>query len=105
MKRIFGLVASPGQVFSPLGLSVRAAELLAVFVLCHLAGLRDYTCVLCGTPPSPGAAGALQAGLGVGYVVLYICATVLAPVMLLAALLLRAARRAEHIHGGPTDAA
>ncbi len=66
-------------------LLVIAVVLLAAFAILHACGFRDDTSVLSGGPASSGAAG-------VAYVVAYFGAIVIAPVLLLAAVVLRLAR-------------
>ena len=64
---------------------VRAAWILAAYAFFHLLGFRDYTCVFCGTSPSgdPGDQAAIL--LGIVYVVLYVSAVVVAPVLVMGA--------------------
>ncbi|HUS63863.1 MAG TPA: hypothetical protein VMZ28_04930 [Kofleriaceae bacterium] len=74
---------------TPAGLLGRAAILLAAFGACHLAGWRDLTSVLSGTPP-----GSTLAALGgVLYLVFYFAAVIGVPVLIIAAGLLKVALR------------
>jgi len=73
----------PGKLLTPRGLLLRAVVLVLLFAVAHLAGLREHTGVFSG-----GAVGALPAALGATYAVLYLAAVVVAPVLVLAALLL-----------------
>lgn len=66
-------------------LLVIAAVSLATFAILHACGFRDDTSVLSGAPASSAAAG-------VAYVAAYFGAIVIAPVLLLAAAVLRLAR-------------
>ena len=66
------------------GLLLRAALFIAAFALCELAGLRDCTGFLSGTHPGPWGRRP-TALLGSFYLVMYLGATVLAPILLLAA--------------------
>lgn len=74
------------------GLVLRAAALVAVYAVCHIAGLRDYTSIICGTEPPPGSPAWLMI-LGPVYIAAYLGFTVVAPILLIAAALLAAARR------------
>ena len=65
------------------GLLMRVLLLTAFFMVCHLAGLRAYTSVLCGMQ-----AGGLTAVFGAVYIVAYLGFVVVAPIFLIAALLL-----------------
>jgi hypothetical protein len=74
---------------TPAGLLKRAAIVAAAFLVCHLAGWRELTSVLSGTPP-----GSTLAALGgVLYLVSYFAAVIVAPVLVIAAGLLRLALR------------
>ncbi len=87
MNRYFKVTAPMHEIFSPKGLIVRAAVLSAVFLICHLIGLREFTTILCGTYPST-IMPVLAAGLGFVYVLMYLAFTVVVPVLLIAAGLL-----------------
>lgn len=70
------------------GLAVRAVILLAVFALAHLAGLRQFLPLLCGSP-APGDYPRVVQALACGtYLAAYFCAVLVAPVFVLAAGLL-----------------
>lgn len=69
---------------SPKGLLVAAAAIALVYVLAHAAGLRAYTAILSGTAP-PGGDGASAWALGVGYVLCYFAAVIVAPILAIAA--------------------
>ena len=75
------------QLFSPLGFVMLAVGLALVFVACHLAGLRSYTCVLCGQSPSGNPADGPACSLGCLYVLAYFGAVVAAPILALAAVI------------------
>ena len=66
------------------GLLLRAALLVAFFGICQAAGLRDCTGFLSGTHPGTLAPGTTVL-LGTLYLVAYVGATALAPILLLAA--------------------
>lgn len=77
-----------GEILSPKGLVVRAGVLTAIFIVCHLLGLREFTTVLCGTYPSAGIMSECLVFLGLIYVLLYLAFTVVVPIFLIAAGLL-----------------
>ena len=72
---------------TPAGLLKRAAILVAAFLVCHLSGWRDLTSVLSGTP----ASSTLTALGGVLYAFCYFAAVIVAPILVIAAGLLRLA--------------
>jgi predicted exporter len=57
-----------------------AGLLTLAFLACHIAGLRQATCILCGTYP---ATGSVMAGLM--YAGVYMTFTILAPILALGA--------------------
>jgi len=73
------------EMFSPAGFVQRALVIGVVFLLVHLAGLREYTSILNGTvgPDSAGWAG--SAFLGMTYIIVYLAFVILAPMLILAA--------------------
>ena len=71
-------------VFSPKGFLIRAAIIGAIFLLCYIAGLKEYTCILCGTSPTGNVADSWSAILGAVYVLCYFMFIVLVPVLILA---------------------
>lgn len=77
------------DMFSPRGLLVRAAWISIVFLVGHLLGLREMTSILCGMDPAGGAQPGVQAFLGLVYVILYLAFTVVVPILVLAAGILR----------------
>ena len=83
MKKWLYLINVP--VISPKGFLVRAAIIGTIFLLLYIAGLKEYTCVLCGTSPTGNVADSWSAMLGVSYVLCYFAFIVLAPVLILAA--------------------
>jgi hypothetical protein len=66
----------------------RACAISVVFMLAHLAGLREFTSILNGTVGSVALGWNLSAFLAVIYIILYLAFVILVPVMILAALLL-----------------
>ncbi len=86
-------VAMPRQLISPHGLLFAAVALGLLFAVCHTFGWRDHTAFLSGTMPLDG-----QTVLGIVYAVAYFSVVIIAPILILAAvifaLLLRPWRRA-----------
>ena len=75
----------PKQVqISPRGFLRRAVELLVIFLVCHAAGLREYTSIISVTSPSGGKADTLCAVLGCVYGVVYFLCVLVAPILVLA---------------------
>ena len=74
-------------VLSPNGLLLRALLLVVAFAICEAAGLRAHTTFLSGTAAS---AGSWQSSVvwGVTYILAYLGFVLLAPILLLAAVLL-----------------
>lgn len=67
------------------GLFVRGLVLMGLLATVHLLGWREHTMILCGTAPVAGQIGWLAAYRGVAYVLCYLLATLVAPVLLIAA--------------------
>lgn len=78
---------------SPKDLLQRAAAIVVVFLLLHLAGLREFTSVLNGTVGSIALGWRLSSALAAIYIISYLGTVVLAPIMILAAVLLMAWQR------------
>ena len=85
-QRLWRLLRS--RLLSPRGLLWRAVALTTLFLLAHLGGLREKTCVFSATSPDGGALDTLSVVLGATYAVLYLLVVVVVPVLVLAALLL-----------------
>ena len=83
-KRSKALRRLVGRLLSPKGLLTRAALVGLVFLLCHAAGLREYTSVLSGTVPAGATRSVIALGLAALYLFSYFAFVLLAPVMLLA---------------------
>jgi len=66
----------------------RAAAISVMFLLAHLAGLREFTSVLNGTIGSLALGWNLSAFLAVIYIVFYLAFVILTPVLVLAAMML-----------------
>ena len=81
-------VFSPG-LFSAKGLVIRASVIAAVFLVCHAAGLREYTTVLSGTSPTGNTADKLSLAFAVLYALSYFGLVLAVPILLLAAAILR----------------
>ena len=80
-------------LFSPRGFVQWAAVFAAMFLLAHAAGLREFTSILNGTSGSTAISWNTAAFLGVVYVLLYLGFVLIAPTLILAAILLRIGRR------------
>jgi len=72
---------------------MRALALGALFLVAHLAGLREYTTFLSGTAANPEAGLRWSSFLGMVYIVLYLGFVVAAPILILAAGLLAVGKR------------
>lgn len=87
LRRFFG-----SSTLSPTGLVAWALVLVALAVALHWAGWREHTTFLSGT-----AAGEFSLGetvsRGTAYLAAYMAAVVVAPILLLAALILRGLER------------
>ncbi len=71
----------------------RAGALSVLFLLLHLAGLRELTSVLNGTIGSLALGWNLSAFLAVIYIVFYLAFVILVPVLVLAAVILTVGQR------------
>lgn len=74
-------------IFTPRGFLTRAVLCWLVFAILHLAGLREYTGLLTMTKPA-GVPYLLAATGATTYIVFYLAAILLAPILAIAALLL-----------------
>jgi hypothetical protein len=81
------------EFLSPKDFLRRAAMLAIIFLAVHLAGLREYTCILNGTAGSVALSRGLSAFLGLTYVFAYLGFVLLVPILLLAAAMLVAWKR------------
>ncbi len=66
------------------GLVTRALMLVGLFAAAHLAGWRENTSVLCGMSAVTGGSAWLANYTGLAYVLCYLLATLLAPILFLA---------------------
>jgi hypothetical protein len=71
------------------GLALRALLLSMVFLILRLAGCHELTSILCGMEPITGGAAKIGAFFGFVYVLFHVAFTVLVPMLLIAAGLLR----------------
>ena len=71
----------------------RALGISVLFLLAHLAGLREFTSVLNGTVGSVAAGWKLSSFLALVYILLYLAFVILVPVLVLAAMILTVWRR------------
>src|SRR5579859_277795 len=87
MKSIIGFLKScwRAEFFSPRGFILRAIFIGVVFLMIHLAGLREYTSVLNGTVGPGSANRELSVVLGVVYVAAYLGVVLIVPILLLGA--------------------
>ena len=81
------------EFFSAKDLLQRALGISGLFLLAHLAGLREFTSVLNGTVGSVAAGWKLSSYLALIYILLYLAFVILVPVLVLAALLLAMGQR------------
>lgn len=96
MRKLFGkkpAIFQRADFLSPKDLLQRACAICLIFLLLHLAGLREYTSILNGTIGSLALGWKLSAFLAVLYIVAWLAFVVLVPVMILAALILLAWQR------------
>jgi hypothetical protein len=73
------------ELFSPKDFVCRAIFILVAFTLVHLLGLREFTSILNGTTGSVDMNWGHAAYLGIIYVILYLGAVLVAPILLIAA--------------------
>ena len=81
------------EFLSPKDLLQRAGAISVLFLVAHLAGLREFTSVLNGTVGSVAAGWKLSGFLALIYILLYLAFVILVPVLILAALILMAGHR------------
>jgi hypothetical protein len=81
------------EFLSPKDFLRRAALISLVFLVAHLAGLKDYTSFLNGTAASVEMGRGVSAFLGLAYVFAYLGFVPLVPILLLAAAIVAAWRR------------
>ena len=71
----------------------RAGAISVLFLVAHLAGLREFTSVLNGTIGSVAAGWKLSSFLALIYILLYLAFVILVPVLVLTAMILTVWRR------------
>jgi hypothetical protein len=84
------------SLFAPSGLIARAVFVVLVFIILHAIGWRTYATVLSGTSPTGEPFTYTDSWRMVAYVLSYLFATVLAPILLIAALVLSLLTRRPH---------
>jgi len=84
----------------------RAGAISVLFLVAHVAGLREFTSVLNGTVGSTAVNVKLGTFLAAVYILLYLASVILVPVLVLAALMLmvwqRCVRKEENLSGPRT---
>ncbi len=97
------------RVCTPAGFVKAAVVLSLLYLICHLAGLREYTSIMSGTMPAGGPAGFGLLFLACLYILSYVAFALLVPVLLIAALLFTLAnlvwRKREPAAESPSPAA
>jgi hypothetical protein len=91
------------ELFSPKDFLRRAVVVAIIFLAVHIAGLREYTCILNGTVGSVELGRGMSAFLGLAYVFAYLGLVLLVPILLLAAAMLAGWKRLSR--GGESVAA
>ena len=86
-------VFEPAGFLSPRDLLQRAAAISILFLLAHIAGLREFTGILNGTIGSLALGWNLSAFLAVIYVVFYLAFVICVPILVMAALILASWKR------------
>ena len=81
-------VSRRAEFLSGRDLLQRALGVSVLFLLAHLAGLREFTSVLNGTVGSVAAGWKLSGFLALIYLLLYLASVILVPVLVLAATIL-----------------
>jgi len=81
------------EFLSPRDLLQRALGISGLFLLAHLAGMREFASVLNGTVGSFAVDVKLGTFLAAVYLLLYLAFVILVPILVLAALILMVARR------------
>lgn len=70
------------------GLALRGTLLIALFAIVHVAGLRTYLSLISGSPAPGALSHGLQAVCCAAYLASYMGAVLVAPVLLIASILL-----------------
>jgi hypothetical protein len=77
------------DVFTPGGFYIRALGILLVFLLLDVTGIREYAMLLSGTSPTGDPESMVTHLWAVLYILFYLGAVVLTPILLLASAILR----------------
>ncbi len=77
------------EFFSPKGFLARALGLGLLYGLCCLAGLREYTTFFSGTPAAANIGWAWTAILGLVYTLAYLGFVLMAPILVIGAVILK----------------
>lgn len=92
------------EFFSPKDFVRRAILISLVFLIAHLAGLREFTSVLNGTVGAVGMSWEKSALLGFIYILLYLAFVLAVPILLLAAAMTAPLRKSSSHGSGPNPA-
>lgn len=92
-KRLLKLVVPTGDWLSPKGFILRAAVCVAALAVVHLLGWREYTSIISGTSPTGESISLSTALPGMLYMAAWFATVLIAPALLIAAGVLRLARR------------
>ena len=71
-------------MFSPKGFLVRAVVIALAFLIVHALGFREHTTLISGTADFHSFASRLRIVLGCMYIILYLMAVMVAPVLAVA---------------------
>jgi hypothetical protein len=77
------------DVFTPRGFYIRGLAILLVYLLLDVMGLRKYAMLLSGTSPAGDPQSIITNLLAVLYILFYLGAAILTPILLLASAILR----------------
>jgi hypothetical protein len=88
-----------GAFFSAKYLLLRALAIVILFASVHLAGLREYTTFITGTTGNAEISWRLSAFYGMTYLTLYMGCVVVAPILILTAILLSIWERSHEEKG------
>ena len=103
MRRFRTWHSSKRSLFTPSGLILRVALGVLAFLILHAMGFRRYTTVLSGTSPTGEQIVYSDMLKMVAYVITYLFATVMAPILLIAAVALTALQRKFIPSNGPAE--
>ena len=88
MKKFYKWLISDNHFWTPKGLITRALVGVAAYIIFLLLGLRQYAAVLSGTSPSGHGISSVDIMLMGIYVFSYLYATIVSPILSIAAVLL-----------------